>query len=234
MPIYKNKTQQFTTVAQNIIRDENLSLKDLGLLVSLLSLPDSWEFSERGLYAIFPNDGQNSIRTGLKNLEEFGYLKRERKRICGKLADVEWSIYDSPCLEKPNVEKPNVEKPSLENPPQYNTKESITNISITENKKERKKNGYDELLSSIEDDSLRELYYDYIKMRKLIKAPMTDRALEMLIHKVEGLETDVERQKKLLETAILNNWKSVYPLKGDEGNAESTSNSGEIHYGTVL
>lgn len=236
MPIYKNKTQQFTTVAQNIIRDENLSLKDLGLLVSLLSLPDSWEFSERGLYAIFPNDGQNSIRTGLKNLEEFGYLKRERKRISGKLADVEWSIYDSPCLENPNVEKPNVEKPSLENPPQYNTKESITNISITENKKkERKSNGYDDILSSVKDDSLRDLYYEYIKMRKLIKAPMTDRALQMLINKVGELEPNsIERQKKLLQTAIMNNWKSVYPLKEGERFGSTEGNSGEVQFGIVL
>ena len=232
MPIYRNKTQQFTTVAQNVIRDENLALKDLGLLVSLLSLPDNWEFSERGLYAIFPNDGQNSIRTGLKNLERLGYLKRMRKRSGGKLAEVEWSIYDSPCLENPNVEKPNVEKPNLENLPQYNTKESIPYVSTTEEKKERKKSGYDEILSSIEDTSLRELYLDYIKMRKLIKSPMTDRALQMLINKVESLETDVERQKKLLETAIINNWKSVYPLKGE--NNAVTERTGEVQYGTVL
>lgn len=51
-------------------------------------------------------------------------------------------------------------------------------------------------------------------MRKMIKAPMTDRALTMLIKKVNELEpADIDRQKRLLETAIINNWKSVYPLK---------------------
>ena len=136
MPVYRNKTQQFTTVAQNIIRDENLSLKDLGLLVSLLSLPDNWSFSERGLYAIFPNDGKDSIRTGLKNLERRGYLRRELKRSGGKFAEVEWSVFDSPCSEKPCSGKPNTEKPISENPPQYNTKESITKESITKEQKE--------------------------------------------------------------------------------------------------
>ena len=62
-------------------------------------------------------------------------------------------------------------------------------------------------------------------MRKLIKAPMTDRALEMLIAKVNKLEPNsIERQKLLLQTAIMNNWKSVYPLKGDEGNGLCEAN----------
>ena len=93
--------------------------------------------------------------------------------------------------------------------------EKDININI-ELKKERKKkeSSYDEILSSIADDDLRELYLEYIKMRKMIKAPMTDRALTMLIKKVNELEPNsLENQKKLLETAIMNNWKSVYPLK---------------------
>ena len=82
-------------------------------------------------------------------------------------------------------------------------------------KKERKKaTSYDEILSCIANEDLKELYLEYIKMRKMIKAPMTDRALTMLINKVNELEPNsLENQKKLLETAIMNNWKSVYPLK---------------------
>ena len=93
------------------------------------------------------------------------------------------------------------------------------------NKKERKKGAqkpsYDEILSSVIDDSLRELYLEYIKMRKMIKSPMTDRALTMLIKKVNQLEpTSISRQKQLLETAIMNNWKSVYPLKEEKKPSE--------------
>ena len=82
-------------------------------------------------------------------------------------------------------------------------------------KKEKKKaTSYDEILSSVANDDLKELYLEYIKMRKMIKAPMTDRALIMLINKVKELEPNsIDNQKKLLETAIMNNWKSVYPLK---------------------
>ena len=89
------------------------------------------------------------------------------------------------------------------------------------NKRKKKERTYDEILVSVANDDLRELYLEYIKMRKMIKAPMTDRALTMLIKKVNEFEPNsLENQKQLLETAIMNNWKSVYPLKSNR--AESS------------
>ena len=101
--------------------------------------------------------------------------------------------------------------------PKRTTNNNNNNNNKKESKKERPQSGYDEILAEIPDDALRETYLDYIKMRKMIKAPMTDRALQMLINKVEQLEPgNTERQKLLLDTAILNNWKSVYPLKDNQ------------------
>lgn len=104
------------------------------------------------------------------------------------------------------------------------TKESKEKKSIVNKSKEekRKNGGYDEILSVIEDEELKSLYYEFIKMRKLIKSPMTDRALITLIDKVNKLEpTNIERRKQLLENSIVNNWKSVYPLKDDETDVKS-------------
>lgn len=99
----------------------------------------------------------------------------------------------------------------------YGGNNNNNNNNKKESKKERPQSGYDAILAEIPDDALRETYLDYIKMRKMIKAPMTDRALRMLISKVEQLEPgNTERQKLLLDTAILNNWKSVYPLKDNQ------------------
>ena len=89
-------------------------------------------------------------------------------------------------------------------------------------KKERRAGSYDKILSVIEDEELKNLYYEFIKMRKLIKSPMTDRALITLIDKVNSLEpVSIERRKQLLENSIVNNWKSVYPLKDDETDVKS-------------
>ena len=104
-------------------------------------------------------------------------------------------------------------KRTINNNNNNNNKQESKKESI----KERKHSGYDEILATIADDNLREAYLEYIKMRKMIKAPMTDRALQMLINKVEQLEPgNTERQKLLLDTEILNNWKSVYPLKDNQ------------------
>ena len=108
--------------------------------------------------------------------------------------------------------------------PENSTKESKVKKSIVNKSKEekRKNGGYDEILSVIEDEELKNLYYEFIKMRKLIKSPMTDRALITLIDKVNSLEpTNIERRKQLLENSIVNNWKSVYPLKDDETDVKS-------------
>lgn len=108
--------------------------------------------------------------------------------------------------------------------PENSTKESKVKKSIVNKSKEekRKNGGYDEILSVIEDEELKSLYYEFIKMRKLIKSPMTDRALITLIDKVNSLEpVSIERRKQLLENSIVNNWKSVYPLKDDETDVKS-------------
>jgi hypothetical protein len=219
-----NKSKDFTVMSNTHFREREMSLKAKGLLSLMLSLPDDWDYSINGLCTL-SKDGYESVMNGLQELETFGYLKRERSiDEKGRFAGYDYDIFEKPFTENPKTENPITEKPFTENPKQYNTKLPNTEEVKTKGiKKERKKEdaqgatSYDEILSKIENLSLRETYYEYIKMRKLIKAPMTDRALEMLVGKVNKLEPNsIERQKKLLETAILNNWKSVYPLKDDE------------------
>lgn len=97
----------------------------------------------------------------------------------------------------------------------------INNINnINNNKKERKKTSYDEILNSmIEDDDVKNTICDYIKMRKLIKKPMTDRALTMLINKLYKLSNNKQIQIKILEQSILKNWTDIYPYKEENNYA---------------
>ena len=99
-------------------------------------------------------------------------------------------------------------------------KDNNTNINNTNinNKKERKKEtNYDKIINSmVEDEEIKNSIYEFIKMRKLIKKPMTDRALTMLINKLEKLSSDKDIQIKILEKSILKNWTDIYELKGDK------------------
>ncbi|MEE1516605.1 MAG: DUF6017 domain-containing protein [Lachnospiraceae bacterium] len=80
MAILKNKTQgNFTMISNSILRDKELSMKDRGVLCTIISLPDGWKFSEAGLSAIVP-DGKESIRNSIRRLEGLCYLRRVKER----------------------------------------------------------------------------------------------------------------------------------------------------------
>ena len=74
-----NKTRDYTVMSNHHLRNTALSLKAKGLLSLMLSLPDSWDYTTKGLAAIC-KDGIDSICSTIKELEQHGYIIRERVR----------------------------------------------------------------------------------------------------------------------------------------------------------
>ena len=126
----QEKLTDFTVIRNAIFKDYRLSAKAVGVACKLLSLPPNWDYSVKGLVSLF-SDGEASIRNALTELEEFGYLRRERVRDQGKLGKCVYIITDAVKCEKPNVENPLVVFPLVENQAQLNTKESNTKESNT-------------------------------------------------------------------------------------------------------
>lgn len=123
-----NKTQGFTIISSNILRDKNLSIRDRGLLCTLLSLPDNWEFSILGLTKILP-DGKDTIRTSLQRLEKLGYLKRiQVKDSTGKFAGYDYQLYETPSPDIDKTEDLDIEN-SVNN--EQSSKASVTKRSST-------------------------------------------------------------------------------------------------------
>ena len=81
-------------------------------------------------------------------------------------------------------------------------------------KDKAKPNGYESILSKV-DDNIKETIIEFIKMRKFIKAPMTDRALVLMLNKLKEMSSDPETQKAILEQSIANSWKGIFPLRED-------------------
>ena len=224
MAIMRNRTQQgYTNVNNGIFRDQRLSLKARGLLCTMLSLPDCWEFSENGLQSILPADGKTSIRTALKTLEDCGYLVRRQLREKGKMAGWEWEIYDTPQnVEKPQSENPITVNPKSENQHQLITKESTTKESTTkESKKERKSNSFDEIINAYtESPSTRELLGEWLQNRKAKRAAMTDNAIKRNIDKLDecasqsGMTVDA-----YLDEVIRRGWSAFFPIAIYDGKA---------------
>ena len=90
------KTKNYTVMANYHLRDKRLSLKAVGLLSKMLSLPEEWDYTTRGLAAIC-KDGVDAIGAALKELENCGYLVRHRLRDDrGRMRDTEYVIYTCP------------------------------------------------------------------------------------------------------------------------------------------
>lgn len=80
MAVLKNQTQSnFTMISNSVLRDKELSMKDRGVLCTICSLHDRWEFSVAGLSSIVP-DGVDAIRKSIFNLERLGYMERTKTR----------------------------------------------------------------------------------------------------------------------------------------------------------
>ncbi|MGM9588893.1 MAG: DUF6017 domain-containing protein [Faecousia sp.] len=148
------KTKDYTVMANHHLRNKSLSLKAKGLLSLMLSLPEDWDYTTKGLSTIC-KDGVDSICSTVKELESAGYVKRRRIRDAhGRLTEVEYTILEqpeppeeapkreNPVLDNPVLEKPVLDfpeqgfpkqaKPEQENPAQLNTKKSNTNQSNTD------------------------------------------------------------------------------------------------------
>ena len=186
MPVFRvSKNRDFTVIANSVFKDRKLSAKAKGILVEMLSLPENWDYTLKGLTTLF-SDGIDSIRQGIKELEENGYIVRERKRDArGRLGGMEYVIYETPgkAVENsaPEQSSPANAEPTEDFPVQgesaedkamlykelnkSRTKESITHLSnpyqsITEESPDVM--GYDEaretVKENIEYETLSECY----------------------------------------------------------------------------
>lgn len=90
-----SKTKGFTVMSNYHLRDQNLSLKAKGLLSMMLSLPDEWHYSIRGLTAIC-KEGVSSISATIRELEDCGYVRRHQPIVDGKFQEIEYIIYENP------------------------------------------------------------------------------------------------------------------------------------------
>lgn len=93
--VYK-ESGNFVTVHKDFIHDSNISWKAKGILLYLLSRPDNWQIYETELEQ-HSTDGLSGLKSGIKELEEIGYIQRNRKRDkSGRLNGYEYLVYEQP------------------------------------------------------------------------------------------------------------------------------------------
>lgn len=110
------KSKNYTVMSNHHLRNKKLSLKSKGLLSLMLSLPDEWDYTLKGLSMIC-KEGIDAIRVSIVELENHGYIERRRNRNeKGQLTNTEYIIREFPVTVPVKSESPMLEEPTLENP----------------------------------------------------------------------------------------------------------------------
>ena len=135
------RTRDYTVMSNHHLRNANLSLKAKGLLSMMLSLPEDWNYTTRGLAKIC-KEGVDAIGAALRELEAAGYIVRHKLRDRqGRISDTEYVIYEQPQpknpdtpqpdMASPDTENPDMVKPDTEKPAELNIEKSNTEKTIT-------------------------------------------------------------------------------------------------------
>ncbi len=244
------KTKDYTVMANHHLRNKEISLKAKGLLSLMLSLPEDWDYTVKGLSTIC-KDGIDSINAVIKELELAGYISRERIRNeKGQLKAIEYTIREapkdlqnseptsvSPMQELPTQDLPILENPILANPilekhDQLNTyllttnksNKELLNIDISNPYQSNQKRGCGyETIGCDSFNELKELIYDNIEYEHFKK---------------HGAITVCERIEEVADIIIetLCSTKPTINIAGDEYPAELVKdkmlklNSSHIEY----
>ena len=130
--VIKGKRKGFTMIYNSVLKDTRLDLKTKGFFAVMMSFPEEWEYTIKGLMQIM-GIGKDAVHSCLKQLESAGYLIREQCREGGRFSKNVYVLLEesaSPLADLPDTVKPAPVLPDTENPPQYKTIENKDNNNI--------------------------------------------------------------------------------------------------------
>lgn len=225
-------TSNFITVNKDLIKE--LGLEEAILLGELASEYDYW-------------NNKNEIEDGyfystIENIEEKTTLTAYKQRKCLEnlknkgIIDIQISGIPAKRYIKINEEKvieifnnkllknltTGCKKISQLEVKKLNGNNNIINNNINKNiKKEKKETEFDSVINeNFTDEELKQTIYEFIKMRKAIKKPLTTRGLELMINKLKKMTSNTNEQIQILNNSIMNNWLGIFPLKEEEKQKE--------------
>ncbi len=195
------KTKDFTVMSNHHLKNKDLSLRAKGLLSVMLSLPEEWDYTLKGLAQI-SKEGLDAVRAAVRELEAFGYVERRRMRNAkGQLTDTEYLIHEFPVLSEPTEDEPILENPTLDIPTQAeptqgkstqlntnisNTKQSNTDVLNTypiKSHQEQDTIGYDEV-EAYRQVIKENIEYDILSVKLKSDIAMLDEILDLLTETV--------------------------------------------------
>ena len=179
------RTRDYTVMSNHHLRNANLSLKAKGLLSMMLSLPEDWNYTTRGLAKIC-KEGVDAIGAALRELEGAGYIVRHQRRDkSGRITDTEYVIYEQP---QPDLSQPDTASPDTEKSITYGSSTDSIPFRETAAAGPPERKGRD-AMSVTEIENYRELIlenieYDCLKQRYPLYLDDLNEIVELLVETV--------------------------------------------------
>lgn len=220
------KNENYTTMCNTHLRDKNLSLKAKGLLSMMLSLPDKWHYSVKGLEGIC-KESKNTINSVLNELEDNNYLVRRRRYCNGKISEWEYIIFENNenhdeellHLKNEDIENEDIEIQDIENRDVYKiTKELNTKELNTNEYKEKniKKESVNSVISEYtENKDLQDALHGFVEMRTKARKPLTVRAMKLSLNVLDNLAVDDVTKIAIVNQSIVHTWSTFYKLQNN-------------------
>lgn len=233
--IVKNK--DYTVMSNAHLHDKRLSLKAVGLLSIVLSLPDDWHYTVKGLVGSV-KDGERAVNGALSELKQCGYLQVNKLYPNSERSKIEYQyvFYEKPQdlqnvpLEQDiqNVDLQNVglQNVDLQNVGAYiNTNKQSTNKQNTKElstNEYKEKNIKKESVNSViaeytENKDLQDALHGFVEMRNKARKPLTARAMKLSLNKLTELALDDVTKIAIVNQSIVHSWLTFYKLQNNNG-----------------
>lgn len=198
MAVLKNKTKRdnFLVVSKIFLQDQRLSLMERGLLATMHSLPDDWEFTIMGMEKILP-DGKYKIKVALDGLVKKGYVSKVQiKDSNGKFGRNVIEVNERPLTKIPLAEKPLTDNPLTGKPPagnqsQYNNNNKYS-IEECNNNQSINQSDSDSMDRQTDIKHYKELIADNIKLDWLLEVAGRNSESEVaMVHEIYDVICDM-------------------------------------------
>lgn len=231
------KNKDYTVMSNAHLHDKRLSLKAVGLLSIVLSLPDDWHYTVKGLVGSV-KDGERAVNGALSELKKCGYLQVNKLYPNSERSKIEYQyvFYEKPQgiqnvpleqdLQNVDLQNVGLQNVDLQNVGAYintnkqNTKELNTNEYKEKNIK--KESVRSVIAEYTESKDLQDALHDFVDMRTKARKPLTVRAMKLSLNELDKLAVDDMTKIAIVNQSIMHNWLTFYKLQNNNGPKQLT------------
>ena len=244
------KNKDYTVMSNAHLHDKRLSLKAVGLLSIVLSLPDDWHYTVKGLVGSV-KDGERAVNGALSELKQCGYLQVNKLYPNSERSKIEYQyvFYEKPQdlqnvpleqdIQNVGLQNVGIQNVDLQNVGAYiNTNKQSTNKQNTKelNTNEYKeKNNKKESVNSViaeytENKDLQDALHGFVEMRNKARKPLTARAMKLSLNKLNELALDDVTKIAIVNQSIVHSWLTFYKLQNNNNGGQRQLTRKEMGY----